>query len=240
MRSFALTFPQLMNQALAEHGDEPSLARLRGAYGLAMEFFDGCYRAQQVPFICHLVRTASIVLAQKQPVETVAAALLHSGYMFGAPDSRRNPLKQKLGDSVERLVSTYTKFPWRQEGAIETHLKNFSGFSSEEKQVLAIRLANELEDHLHDAMVYRGAFPYQEWIKTRGKNIVELARRMEFSELARELEEAFRATLLRRLPEAVQSHCRDAYELPEHRRRRLGVTGRIRAKIKRWLPKKSV
>ena len=229
-----------MNQALAENWDEPSLTRLRDAYGLAMEFFDGFYRAQQVPFICHLVRTASIVLAEKQPVETVAAALLHSCYMFGAPDSRRNPLKQKLGDSVERLVCTYTEFPWRREEAVQAHLKNFSGLSSQERQVLAIRLANELEDHLDDSMVYRGAFPYQEWIKTRGKNIVELACLMEFNELARELEEAFQMTLSRRLPQTVLSHCRDAYELPAHRRVWLGFTGRARSKIKKWFQKKSV
>jgi (p)ppGpp synthase/HD superfamily hydrolase len=238
MRDFALTYPQLMNQALRRGFDEPSLKHLRNAHELALKLFDGFYRAQGVPFICHLVRTASIVLAESKPPETVAAALLHSAYMFGAPVSRRAQLKQKMGEAVEALVSTYTEFPWRSENAVQAHSEKLSSYSIKNKQVLAIRLANELEDHLDDAMVYRGAFPYRKWIETRGKTIVGLARRMKMKELAQELEQGFKTTLARSLPEVIKHHCRDAHELPEHRRRRLGVTGRIRSRIKQWIPLK--
>ncbi len=238
MRDFALTYPQLMNQALGQGFDEPSLGRLRAAYDFALKFFDGFYRAQGVPFICHLVRTASIVLAEKQAPEAVMAALLHSAYMFGAPASRRAQLKQKAGEAVESLVSAYTEFPWRAEKTVQTHLEKLPGYSLQTRQVLVMRLANELEDHLDEAMVYRGVFPYQEWIETRGKTIIELARRMERKELAEELEQNFKTTLMRSLPEIVKRRCRDAHELPEHRRRRLGITGRIGTKIKQWIPLK--
>ncbi|HLD49853.1 MAG TPA: HD domain-containing protein [bacterium] len=241
MRNFALTYPQLMNQALAQGFEDPVLRQLREAHDLALKFFDGFYRAQGIPLLNHLVRTASIVLAEKQPVEMASAALLHSAYMFDAPASRRKELKQKLGDSVEALVNGYTNFPWRQEKAVANHLENFSHGSAQTRQLLLIRLANELEDHLDDSMVYRGAFPYADWISSRGRTIVELARKLELKELALELEEAFKATLSRKLPETIKSHCRDAYELPEHRRARLGLPGRIGHKIKRWImPKKSV
>ncbi len=243
MRSFALTYPQLMNQALAQGFDESALRQLREAHDLAVKFFDGFYRAQGIPFINHLIRTASIVLAEKQPVEMVSAALLHSAYMFGAPAARRKELKQKLGDSAEALVNGYTNFPWRQEKAMVNHLEIFSHGSvpGQARQLLLIRLANELEDHLDDSMVYRGGFPYADWISSRGQMIVELARKLELKELALELEEVFKATVSRKLPETLKSHCRDAYELPEHRRARLGLLGRIGNKIKRWImPKKSV
>lgn len=228
-----------MNQALAQGFEEPALRQLREAHDLALKFFDGFYRAQGVPLLNHLVRTASIVLAEKQPVEMASAALLHSAYMFGAAPARRKELKQKLGESVEMLVSGYTDFSWRQENAVTQHLQNFSHESSQTHQLLLIRLANELEDHLDDGMVYRGAFPYADWISSRGPAIVELARKLELKELVLELEEVFKATLSCRLPEPLKSHCRDAYELPEHRRARLGILQRIGGKIKRWtLPPK--
>jgi (p)ppGpp synthase/HD superfamily hydrolase len=211
---------------------------LREAHDLALKFFDGFYRAQEVPFICHLVRVSSIVLAERQPLEVVMAALLHSAYLFRAPHSRRAQLKQKLGESVEALVSAYTDFPWRQEKAIERHLKDLPGYTSQNRQLLVIRLANELEDHLDDSMVYRGVFPYREWIETHAQAIVELARRMGLKELAQELEEVFKRTLSRKLPAAVERHCRDAYELPEHRRYRLGLMRRMGSKIKRWIASK--
>ena len=237
MRNYALTYSQLINQALAQGFDEPSLKQLRKAYDIAVKFFDGFYRADGTPFLCHLVRTASIVLAEKQTAELTNAALLHSAYLFKAPVSRRAYLKDQLGDSVEALVSGYTDFPWRQEKAVQTHLEKLKDYSLKERQLLILRLANELEDHLDDAMVYRGAFPYAGWISSSGEMIVELARQMKLKELALELETVFKATLLRKLPETFKRHCRDAHELPEHRRNRLGLAGRVGAKIKRWTKK---
>jgi hypothetical protein len=68
MRSFALTYPQLMNQAIAAALDTEAVVRLRATYELAERFADGVYRPQGEPFLCHLVRTASIVLAEGQPL----------------------------------------------------------------------------------------------------------------------------------------------------------------------------
>jgi len=75
IRPFALTYPQLMQQAQAQGLPAAELARLHRAYDALERLSDGFHRAQGMPFICHLVRTASIVLAERQPVEVVIAAM---------------------------------------------------------------------------------------------------------------------------------------------------------------------
>ena len=82
IRPYALTYPQLMNQGIAQGLREEELARLRQAYNVAEQFAAGFYRGQGVPFICHLVRTASIVLAERQPIEAVVASMLHAAYLM--------------------------------------------------------------------------------------------------------------------------------------------------------------
>ena len=56
MKAFAITYPQLMNQAAASGFAERDIIRLRDGYDLAVRFVDGVYRSKSVPFLCHLVR----------------------------------------------------------------------------------------------------------------------------------------------------------------------------------------
>src|ERR1700675_5065431 len=70
-RSFAMTFPQLIDQAMALGMEEISLVLLRRGHDLAERMVDGLYQPQGTPFIAHLVRTASVVMAQGQPIEVV-------------------------------------------------------------------------------------------------------------------------------------------------------------------------
>ena len=241
MRDFACTYPQLMNQALARGWNADSLQKLRAAYELALRRFDGFYRGQGIPFICHLVRTASIVLAEDQPAEAVFAALLHSAYMFNLcrneceRKARQRELKREVGGAAESLISQYTKFPWRQAGAVRTHLENLETASALSRQILAIRLANELEDHLDLSMAYRGSFPYREWIETQKDFLGELARRLGMPVLAQELGEAMQEHMSASLPAVLLRYQRDAYELPEHIRLRKGFLGRAFSRLKRYL-----
>ncbi len=70
VRTFALTYPQLMNQAIDMKLAEEDLFHLRKAYELSERLFDGLYRGQHAPFLCHLVRTASILLAEKVSIKS--------------------------------------------------------------------------------------------------------------------------------------------------------------------------
>ena len=47
VRTFALTYPQLMNQALAQGMDEETLRWLRLAYESAETWFDGYYEKRK-------------------------------------------------------------------------------------------------------------------------------------------------------------------------------------------------
>ncbi len=235
MRKFSLTYPQLMNQALASGFDEGFLKKLRFSYELAQKYFDGFYRAQGDPFLCHLVRTASIVLAEKQPVEIAMAALLHSAYLFGNGPAqiRKNELREILGEEIESLIAGYSKLPWRQVGALQKHLDQLESYSQKTRQLLLLRLINELEDHLDFAMLYRGGFPYKEWIAAQGKLIVELAKQTASLDLAAELHSTLEETLKHQIPASLTRGYRDAYELPEHARLRKGLWKSIWSRLRR-------
>jgi (p)ppGpp synthase/HD superfamily hydrolase len=113
MRTFALTYPQLMNQARAiSYGvaarfegdtnrtvdasgarapayDDLALSQLRRVYELAERVCDGVYRPNGTPFLCHVTRTASIAMAEGRPQSVVHACLLHTVYGLRYARGRR-------------------------------------------------------------------------------------------------------------------------------------------------------
>jgi (p)ppGpp synthase/HD superfamily hydrolase len=163
MRSFALIYPQLMNQAIAAALDADALVRLRATHELAESFADGVYRPQGEPFLCHLVRTASIVLAEGQPLPMVQAALLHAAYSLrrrGADNergSRRTWLQKAAGREVEQLVFAYDQLPWNSSAELKRHVEDFARYDQTTRRVVLLRLANELEDHLDRSAAYASA-----------------------------------------------------------------------------------
>jgi (p)ppGpp synthase/HD superfamily hydrolase len=225
VRPFAMTYPQFMEEALKAGYADPDLQHLKNAHSLALRMFDGFYRAQDVPLISHLVRTAGIVLAEKASAETVAASLLHSVYLFGrfrdgkigrASASHRREVVSAVGERTESLVQLYISTRFRTPPVLREHIEKLPAASAEKKAVLLIILANELEDYLDLGMVFRGNYPYSDILKRDGQLMVELARGLGRPQLSSELEETFQATLASKLPESVKTHRRDAYELPEH------------------------
>jgi len=97
-----------------------ALAQTRTAYDLARHLFAGCYRPNHKPFICHLVGTAGALALWGQPVEVVAAGLLHSAYLFrdfgdgtpGVVGVKRRTVKRLLGAEVDALIAKYTEQKW--------------------------------------------------------------------------------------------------------------------------------
>ena len=171
MRSFALTYPQLMNQAIAVALDTEALVRLRATYELGERLADGVYRPQGEPFLCHLVRTASIVLAEGQPLPVVQAALLHAAYSLrrrvgdaNSRGSRRAWLQKAAGPEVEQLVFAYDQLPWNASAQLKRHVEGFARYDQTTRRVVLLRLANELEDHLDRSAAYAStvALPWRE------------------------------------------------------------------------------
>ena len=243
LRTFALTYPQLMSQALAQGVDQADLARLRQAYELAERMADGLYRAQGEPFICHLVRTASIVLAERQPIEVVMASLLHSAYKLhcfeGGSRSKftgalHRTLRRELPPEAETLINEYDRLPWSSKESIERHAESADTYPEATRRLLVIRLANEFEDYLDSGMADRGRYPYREQIAAYGGALVTLAKRLGLT-MADELREVFDRHLAMTLPDVVTRQRRGAYELPSRRWGQMGRIERWYRMSKRWI-----
>ena len=261
VRTFALTYPQLMNQALhhslrsgtgqaRQRGwDETVLSQLHHAYACAEEWFDGFYRGQGQPFICHLVRTASIVLAEEQTVEAVIASLLHSSYALGrfqnrrlekATEAERPMLQQQVGKEVEQIILDFQQFPWYCVEALDQHLELIDTYGEKEHRLLVIRLANELEDHLDLNMAYRGTRSFQEGIEGYGPCCVALAKRLGRIRLAGELEETFTAHREAQIPEALQTKKHFSYKWPGRIQKEEGLVRKARRFVRQIKQKVAV
>ena len=84
MIAFAQNYPQLMNQAQAAGLSAQELLELRSAFVLAQRMSRNLYRAEGCPLLNHLVRTASIALAQTRDLQLTIVALLHAVYVLHA------------------------------------------------------------------------------------------------------------------------------------------------------------
>lgn len=133
----------------------------RKTYGLACSLFTSRFRATEKPFLCHLVGTASIVAQLVASPDLVALALLHAAYEsgnfgFGATGpTRRNRerVRNVVGDAIEERIFLYWKTPWNR-SEIVGWLARAEHLSEEDTELLTVRLANALEDHLDLAMCY--------------------------------------------------------------------------------------
>lgn len=225
-QEFALTYPQLMNQAIRQKLTEGELFRLRRAYDLTEELVDGFYRAQSVPFICHLVRTASIVLAEGQPIHVVIAALLHAAYTFGqfedgicgkAATAHRQKLERVIGSEAESLVYAYDPFLLHGPEILETHLKQCETYDAVKRSLLIMRLANELEDHLDLGMAYHSDSSFHKRVEAYSDQLIVLAEKLGLSVIAQGLQESFQRQLQASgsLPGEVVRNHKNSYEQSE-------------------------
>lgn len=161
MRDFfvdpAQTNLELYAQAI-RHGWEPPQRRmLADAYQFALRQVYPLARGSGKPFIAHLVGTASLVLESACPDDWVVAALLHALYQDRVPFEgglppvdRRNVVSDRFGSSVDDIVFRYTAFE-------STDLGRFlPGNADAERDVLTIRLADELEDLTGHALALHG------------------------------------------------------------------------------------
>src|SRR5262245_40073116 len=121
MHSYAQTNLQLYGQLLFEGRREAELRLVHETYELALRLFAAQYRGNGKPFVSHLVGVASILAAHRQPIDTVAAGLLHSVYTFGefgdgtrqATPRKRNEVRNAVGPAVEELVHQYAVIDWK-------------------------------------------------------------------------------------------------------------------------------
>jgi len=223
--TFAQSYPQLILQARTVGGSPTDLARLRRAYELAEEIADGMYRANGAPFLNHLVRTASIVLAVGQPLDVVIGAMLHGIYLLdrheGSRRRKANPTQRRyvasaIGADAEELIWSYTLCGFLSRDYLEkSFAKATSGaLSPQDKRVLTIQLANELEDHLDLAVLFAGKRPNQQRIAECGNLCVSIANSLGLEEIANGLRRMYAETLSATIEPFLQLPHRGTYERP--------------------------
>ena len=196
MHRFAQTNLQLYAQLADLAYPEGDLAMVARCYELSMTLFPGTYRASGKPFLAHLVGTASIVAAlrARAPVVVLHATYTHGEFgngWRGVSDAKRTRVRAAVGPEIEDLVARYTAFRWAR-ATIPAIRAQVDAMTALERDVLLIRLANELEDHLDLGILYSGDAPRRlRFMREDLPVAVEMARRLGHPELAENLTAAF-------------------------------------------------
>lgn len=192
---YAQTNIQLYNQLRQGDYSEPDLRRVKTAYDLAINLFGGLFRPNGKAFISHLIGTASILAAQKANSTSVAAGLLHAAYIHGrfrdprhgATPAKRTILRDAVGDEIETLLAKYANLRWDY-ATIKALSERDAPLDAAERDVVMIRLANELEDLLDLGLQYGGKSKGYASKEGGVAMLCSLAEGMGLSDLARELE----------------------------------------------------
>jgi len=129
------------------------------AYTLALNCVYNMARVSGKPFICHLVGTASILVAQKAEIDVVVAGLMHALFQNrvnfpGAKtiEERYKWVENHFNQHIAQLIFDYIEFenvPFRDIHLMEKEKKNF-------QKVLIMRLADELEDLAYFSLFMHG------------------------------------------------------------------------------------
>jgi (p)ppGpp synthase/HD superfamily hydrolase len=210
--TYAQTNLQLFGQMRRAGYSHEDLAAVRRAYDLAMRLFTSKYRGSGKPLMAHLVGTASVLVSLGAPVALVSAAVLHAAYIFGdfgdarggATDAKRAVVRAAAGPEVEAIISRYDALRWDSSSIAEIH-SAVSGMAEPDREVLLLRLANELEDHLDLGVLYCGnAEERRAAVRSWLHLCVELARQLDQPRLADEFERVFQEVLSDSVPEVIR------------------------------------
>ncbi len=161
MNNYAQTNLQLYGQMLSSERPEQESKLARDAYELAMCLFASQYRGNGKPFVSHLVGVASILTAQRRPIDAITAGLLHSVYTFGEfgdgtrgiKKRKRNEVRNVVGAAAEELIVQYTLIDWNLP-TLRDFQSRAAMLTAAQKDVLAIKAADVLEDHLDRGLDY--------------------------------------------------------------------------------------
>jgi (p)ppGpp synthase/HD superfamily hydrolase len=212
-QQYAQTNLQLYRELRVAGYADRDLALARAGYDLAMRLFTASFRGSGKPLLAHLIGTASILASIRQSPTVVTAGLLHAAYAlgdfgggrFGVTEAKRTCVRDAVGPDVENLVARYTAFDWNRQ-TIPAIRQRVDSLTAVEREVLVIRLANELEDHLDNGVLYCGnGEERREYIRSPLNQSVGMAKHLGLSALADELQRAFDETLSADVPAALRN-----------------------------------
>jgi len=205
---YAQTNLQLYRQLESLGWSGAELRAMAEAYTLAARLFGTLLRPSGKPFLAHVVGTASILAAHGAAPLAVTAGLLHAAYTHGRfeglPEGptaeKRAALRGILGAPAERIIAAYTAFDWSPENARRI-LPAVAAMPVDTGNLIALRLANTLEDYLDDGMAH-GAKPDEAagWLPA----FEAVAAHLGLDALAGELERAVEDAAARPMPSAAR------------------------------------
>ena len=226
--TYAQTNVQLFNQLQREGYSKDDRQRIFEAYEFGMRIFSGLILPSGKPFIDHLVGTASILASLRVSTELVAAGLIHAAYLHGdfgrfrtgASQRHRKQVRRAVGKETEEYVIEYHRLLWTSKQILALH-DTVDELSPMERDVLLMRLANELEHHLDFGALYfarseRERKDHQRHMERYGPLMVKMAAKLGQSSLAAAMQATF-DTIIRhegaRIP-FNESHSMVAYLVP--------------------------
>jgi (p)ppGpp synthase/HD superfamily hydrolase len=233
MHYFAQTNIQLFNQLDRSGYSSADLSCIYKTYNLSMQLFTGAFRPSGKTFIAHLVGTASILAFLHAPIKVVATGLIHAAYEAGdfgdgrkgISPYRRQQLKLVLGHEIEEYVAQYFAFKWHEETILST-CDRFESLNIAEREILLIRLANELEEYLDLGLLYCGVLK-QEQYSNRARNLIlEMAEKLAGTDFSNKLKQAFQEAELAQIPIEFQNQTNRNYScviVPKSYKKRLFV-----------------
>lgn len=242
---YAQTNLQLFNQLRQQGYSDAELQEIFKAYQLTIELFTGQFRASGKTFIAHLVGTASILGRLQASSKLVATGLLHAAYSqgdfggigrYGISPAKQKRVRDRVGKEIEEYIARYTALKWNENTIVEIH-QSIDRFS--DRDVLLIRLANELEEYLDFGIIYCGDSKQQQYSNHQNNLIVEIAEKLGYPTLAVELANAFTETTLTQIPSQLcnpTEQYRSALVPPNSYQRKLPVwfDQTIVSKIANW------
>jgi (p)ppGpp synthase/HD superfamily hydrolase len=245
----AQTNLQLFQQMRANGYSEAELAMVSDAYQLAIKLFASQFRACGRPFVTHLIGTSAVLVWLKAPVHVVVAGLLHSVYqsgdfansLEGMTAAKRGLVRAVVGKQAEELVTAYT-IGSRSLAGIEQSYARFAMMSADEREVLLMQLANELDDYRDLAANYAANSSERIGVIQRsGEQQAEMAERLGHPELARALRETYTRSIEAVIPAPLRSQFENARAvIPQSCRLRYGILRRrlgvkVRNRLRRHL-----
>jgi len=207
---YAQTNLELYVQLQAEGYDETAHSAVAGAYTLGTELFAGLHRASGKPFVAHAVGTASALVEARARLPVVVAGLLHAAYTHGEfgdgwrgmTVTKRARVRTVIGEESEAFVARYSRFEWRE--TLPGLRAALPGLDAADREVVLMRLANELDDHLDLGILYHA--DAERRLKRLGPlaMCVDLAHELGQHRLADALAEAFAACRTAQVPSAMR------------------------------------
>jgi hypothetical protein len=225
--AIAQTNLQLYGQMIElGYGDE-ALELANRAYLFAERATAGILRGSGKPFACHLAGTASAVAAEGLAAPVIAASLLHALYQdrirfpgAATAEQRRAGIRDRFGAEVESLVHAYHAFETARLDDID------DDSLVAQRTVVVMRLADELDDLVDDAIAMHGkpgdgesvggsAASRRAQKAGHGPTLLRVARLVGTTHLPGHLEHWLDRTARVRWPEGLRSGEYSSFEVSE-------------------------